>query len=64
MVEDWKEVAKKIADDHVTWYLDSIKPLLIANLIHGFKHGIEWADGRAYVGEEDPWYIKERDNGD
>ena len=40
--KDWKEAAKKTAEDHVTWYLDSIKPLLIANFIHGFKHGVEY----------------------
>jgi hypothetical protein len=39
---NWQQVSKKTAEDHVTWYLNSIRPLLIDHLVHGFKHGIEY----------------------
>jgi hypothetical protein len=34
-----KENVKKLAEDHVNWFLAIVKPLLIANFIHGHKHG-------------------------
>lgn len=33
------EDVKMLAEKHVNWYLKSIKPLLIDNFIHGYKHG-------------------------
>lgn len=32
---------RKIAEEHVAWYLNSIRPLLIDHMVHGIKHGIE-----------------------
>ena len=34
-----EEEVKKLAEDHVDWYIKSVRPLLIDNFIHGFKHG-------------------------
>lgn len=33
------EDPKKLAEDHVSWFLETIKPLLITHMIHGYKHG-------------------------
>ena len=30
---------KKLAEKHVDWLLKIIRPLLIAEFIHGYKHG-------------------------
>ena len=35
------EEIKKLAKNHVDWYLTSIRPLLIDHMIHGYKHGIQ-----------------------
>ena len=32
------------AESHVDWYLKSVRPLLIDFMLHGFKHGVEWAE--------------------
>ena len=34
-----KQDARKIATAHVEWFLSAIKPLLIDNFVHGYKHG-------------------------
>lgn len=31
--------SKKLAEKHIKWFLNIIKPLLIENFIHGYKHG-------------------------
>ena len=31
----------QLAVDHVDWFLNTIRPLLITNFIHGYKHGLE-----------------------
>ena len=36
---DWQEKAEKMAKDHVDWYLQSIRPILIDFSVHFFKHG-------------------------
>ncbi len=36
------EMSEKLANEHVDWYLASIRPLLIEFMKHGFKHGVEW----------------------
>ena len=35
------DIAEKLAKDHVDWFLDAVRPLLIMNFIHGYKHGKE-----------------------
>lgn len=42
MKDNWENTAKELAEHHVNWYLESIKPLLIDHMIHGFKHGIDF----------------------
>ena len=31
---------KKLADEHVDWFLKAIEPLLKSHMVHGFKHGV------------------------
>ena len=33
--------SKKLAENHVDWFLKTIRPLLIEHFIHGYKHGID-----------------------
>jgi len=35
------EVGRVLAESHVDWFLSAIRPLLIAQFEHGFKHGTE-----------------------
>jgi len=47
--EDWKKpefsiregerLCPNIAKDHVDWFLSLVRPLMISQFIHGFKHG-------------------------
>ena len=30
-----------LAEAHIDWFLNAIRPLLIDNFIHGYKHGKE-----------------------
>jgi len=34
----------KLAEDHVNWFLDMLRPLLISHFMHGLKHGRESKD--------------------
>ena len=36
-------IAKKEAEEHVDWFLETLRPLLITHMIHGWKHGYEEA---------------------
>jgi hypothetical protein len=36
-----KEEITKLASDHIDWFLKAIRPLLIDNFVHGYKHGHE-----------------------
>ena len=33
--------AKNLAEAHVDWFLEMVRPLLVANFKHGVKHGME-----------------------
>lgn len=33
--------AEKMAEEHVDWFLKTIRPLLITFFVHGHKHGEE-----------------------
>jgi hypothetical protein len=35
---------EKMAESHVDWFLEAVRPLLIMNFVHGIKHGVEMAD--------------------
>lgn len=48
-----REISKKQAENHVSWFLGAIKPLLIDFYIHGFKHGIELSQEKGQ-GKNDP----------
>ena len=30
-----------IAKDHVDWFLDTLRPLLMSHFLHGYKHGFQ-----------------------
>lgn len=32
---------RKLAENHVDWYLAAIRPQLIDHMVHGYKHGFE-----------------------
>ena len=36
--------AKKLAEAHVNWLLETLKPILISQFVHGYKHGMEKAN--------------------
>ena len=31
----------QLAEAHVDWLLEVLRPLLIAEFVHGYKHGVE-----------------------
>ena len=39
-----QERAKELAVNHVDWFLNIMRPLLIAEFLHGFRHGFEQSD--------------------
>jgi len=51
-MDDWDKEAKEMAEAHVEWFLEMLRPLLIEHMIHGFKHGIEYANS-VQEGEEE-----------
>lgn len=46
--DDWHEAAKENAKQHVDWFLEMLRPLLIDHMIHGFKHGVEFIDPKLF----------------
>lgn len=43
-VKSSQEIAKITAEQHVGWFLEILKPLLITHMVHGFQHGQEFAE--------------------
>ena len=41
---DKEKKGKKLATEHVDWFLSTIRPLLISHFEHGYKHGVESID--------------------
>lgn len=35
------EKIRELAEEHIDWFLHTIRPLLITFMVHGFKHGVE-----------------------
>ena len=35
------EDSRKMAEAHVDWFLQMVRPLLIEHMMHGYKHGFE-----------------------
>ena len=33
--------SREMAEEHVNWFLDIIKPIIIEHMVHGYKHGYE-----------------------
>jgi len=33
--------AESLAEEHVSWFLNMLRPLLISHFVHGYKHGRE-----------------------
>lgn len=31
----------KLANEHINWFLETLRPLLFSHFVHGFKHGQE-----------------------
>jgi len=50
-----KEKIRELAKNHVGWYLESIRPLLIDNFIHGYKHGAADAEEKKIEKVVDTW---------
>ena len=42
--DNQKDRAKELAMNHVDWLLNIMRPLLITEFLHGFRHGFEQAD--------------------
>ena len=36
------DIGEELAVAHVDWLLRMLRPLLIDEFMHGFKHGLEW----------------------
>lgn len=47
---DTRTTGDKLAAQHVDWFLQTVRPLMIAEFLHGYKHGRdderESADGK------------------
>jgi len=52
MKDNSGEVSKALAEAHVDWFLKTLRPLLIDHMVHGFKHGMEYA-GQSVTYPED-----------
>jgi len=59
MKDNSGEVSKALAEAHVDWFLKTLRPLLIDHMVHGFKHGIEYA-GESVTYPEDAVDAKRR----
>ena len=53
-MDDVARRGKKLADEHVEWFLKTIGPLLKDHMAHGYKHGR--ADGDEDAAEERSGY--------
>jgi len=40
--EKYKVIVVKLAEEHVDWLLDLIRPILVEEFKHGYRHG--WED--------------------
>ena len=39
--KEQQERSKELAENHVDWLLNIMRPLLLAEFIHGYRHGFE-----------------------
>ena len=42
--DSFKDRAVKLAIDHVEWFFEHVRPLMITEFIHGYRHG--WEDAK------------------
>ena len=42
--KEQQERSKELAENHVDWLLNIMRPLLITEFLHGFRHGWELND--------------------
>lgn len=40
--DEYKDKADMLAENHVNWLLDTLRPLMIEEFRHGYRHG--WED--------------------
>jgi hypothetical protein len=40
-----KKTAQDLAKEHVDWFLETLRPLLMTHFLHGYKHGQEDREG-------------------
>lgn len=40
------EIAYRLAEDHVSWFVETLRPILMSHMVHGFKHGVEFQKER------------------
>ena len=41
MMQTVDDDASKLANEHIEWFLSTLRPLLFSHFIHGYKHGID-----------------------
>ena len=39
MLQETDKVASGLANEHIEWFLSTLRPLLHSHFTHGFKHG-------------------------
>lgn len=49
-------LGRKLAEEHVDWFLETIRPLLIEFMTHGYKHGTK--DKKNLFQEEEEGFIR------
>ena len=47
MADEIKDDPQYLAEQHVDWFLEIIRPLLISEFLHGYKHGQEKVSGES-----------------
>lgn len=52
-----EEIGRVLAESHVDWFLGILRPLLLEQFKHGFKHGVETGKGNWIISTES---LKER----
>jgi hypothetical protein len=40
----WSDLVPSLAEEHVDWFLEIVRPMLISYFEHGYKHGKESKD--------------------
>jgi len=51
--DDMKIRSKKLAENHVDWLLSMIRPFMIEEFKHGYRHGYEDRENICCIDEDD-----------